>query len=128
MKMMGKTTSITTDQNEIISSIQKLDLKENDILLFNIRTDEQGIPLVSLDAVRQTAKMLEDILENKNVTGLFLLDKICLFSIEDPKKVINELEKCISYIQEAVDKVRDIENGKSGEPFVVIDYKSAGLI
>jgi len=40
MKMMGKTTSITTDQNEIISSIQKLDLKENDILLFNIRTDE----------------------------------------------------------------------------------------
>jgi len=84
--------------------------------------------LVSLDAVRQTAKMLEDILENKNVTGLFLLDKICLFSIEDPKKVINELEKCISYIQEAVDKVRDIENGKSGEPFVVIDYKSAGLI
>ena len=128
MMMMEKMTSITTDQNEIVSSIQKLDLKENDILLFNIRTDEQGIPLVSLDTVRQTAKMLGDILENKNVTGLFLLDKICLFSIDDPKKVINELEKCISYIQEAADKVRDIENGKSGEPFAVIDYKSTGLV
>ena len=126
--MTEKMTSITTDQNEIVSSIQKLDLKENDILLFNIRTDEQGIPLVSLDTVRQTAKMLGDILENKNVTGLFLLDKICLFSIDDSKKVINELEKCISYIQEAADKVRDIENGKSGEPFAVIDYKSTGLI
>jgi len=72
--------------------------------------------------------MLGDILENKNVIGLFLLDKICLSSIDDPKKVRNELEKCISYIQEAVDKVRDIENGKFGKPFAVIDYKSAGLI
>ena len=86
------------------------------------------MPLVSLDTVQQTAKMLGDILENKNVTGLFLLDKICLFSIDDPKKVINKLEKCISYIQEAVDKVRDIENRKFGETFVVTDYKSAGLI
>ena len=40
MKTTGKMTSITIDQNEIVSSIQKLDLKENDILLFNIRTDE----------------------------------------------------------------------------------------
>ena len=65
MTMAEKITSITTDQNEIVSSIQKLDLKENDILLFNIRTDEQGIPLVSLDAVRQTAKILRDILFQK---------------------------------------------------------------
>ena len=57
--MAEKITSITTDQNEIVSSVQKLDLKENDILLFNIRTDEQGIPLVSLDTVRQTAKCQE---------------------------------------------------------------------
>lgn len=122
--MTEKMKSITLDQNEIVSSIQKLDLKSGDVLLFNIRTDENGFPLVEMDAVSQTAQMLSQILEDKNVTGLFLLDKICLFSIENAEGAIKRLEECISYIQEAMDKVRDIENGNFGEPFLIIDLKN----
>lgn len=122
--MTEKMKSITLDQNEIVSSIQKLDLKSGDVLLFNIRTDENGIPLVEMDAVSQTAQMLSQILEDKNVAGLFLLDKICLFSIENAEGAIKRLEECISYIQEAADKVRDIENGNFGEPFLIIDSKN----
>lgn len=126
--MTEQMISITTDQNEILSSIQKLDLKEGDVLLFNVRTNEQGIPFVGLDAVQETASMLGNILENKNISGIFLLDKICLFSIKDAKEAIKHLENCISYIQEAVDKVRDIENGNSEESFAVIDYKRGELV
>lgn len=122
--MTGKMKSITLDQNEIVSSIQKLDLKSGDILLFHIKTDDDGIPLVELDTVSQTAQMLSQILEDRDVTGLFLLDKICLFSIENAEGVIKRLEECISYIQEAMDKVRDIENGNFGEPFLIIDLKN----
>lgn len=38
--MMEKMTSITTDQNEIVSSIQKLSPKAGDVLMFYIKTDE----------------------------------------------------------------------------------------
>lgn len=121
---------IETSQNEIISSVEKLDVKSGDVLLFNVRTDEEGIPLIDLDVVSQTAKMLSEILEGKGVKGvigLFMLDKICLFSIENYKGAIKRLEDTISYIQEAIDKVRDIENGNSTEHFVTIDVKEGKL-
>lgn len=124
--MMEKMTSITTDQNEIISSIQKLNPKAGDVLMFYIKTDEYGTPIMDLDVVRQTEEMIGNILEDtgvKNVASLFLMDKICLFSIENTTSVINELKNCISYIQEAIDKVRDIENGKSEENFCVADMR-----
>lgn len=121
---------IETSQNEIISSVEKLDVKSGDVLLFNVRTDEEGIPLIDLDVVSQTAKMLSEILEEKGVKGvigLFMLDKICLFSIENYQGAIKRLEDTISYIQEAIDKVRDIENGNSTEHFVTIDVKEGKL-
>lgn len=118
---------IETSQNEIISSVEKLDVKSGDVLLFNVRTDEDGIPLIDLDVVSQTAEMLSEILEEKGVIGLFMLDKICLFSIENYKGAIKRLEDTISYIQEAIDKVRDIENGNSKEHFVTIDVREGKL-
>lgn len=77
--MTEKMTSITTDQNEIVSSIQKLSPKAGDVLMFYIRTDEYGAPMMGLDVVRQTAEMIGNILEDKGIAGLFLMDKICLF-------------------------------------------------
>ena len=72
--------------------------------------------------------MIEDILEDKGVTGLFLMDKICLFSIDDANTAIERLENCISDIREAANKVSDIENGNFGD-YVTIDMKrSAGLV
>ena len=117
--MTEKMTSITTDQNEIVSSIQKLSPKAGDVLMFYIKTDEYGTPMMSLDTVRQTAEMIENILEDKDVAGLFLIDKICLFSIDSADTAIKRLENCISYIREAADQVPDIENGNLEDPVTI---------
>ena len=122
MTITEKITSIMTDQNEIVSSIQKLSPKAGDVLMFYIKTDEYGTPMMNLDTVRQTVEMVTDILEDrgdKGVTGLFLMDKICLFSIDSADTAIKRLENCISYIREAVDQVPDIENGNLGDPVTI---------
>ena len=116
--MTEKMTSIMTDQNEIISSIQKLSPKAGDVLMFYIKTDEYGTPMVDLDVVQQTANMIEKIMD-KGVSIMFLMDKICLFSIEDVDAAIKRLENCISYIREATDQVPDIENGNLGDPVTI---------
>ena len=115
-----KMTSIICDQNDILSSVTKLSPQEGDILLSNIKTDDNGIPLVDLETVQQTAEMLMDVLGNTN-QAIFLFDKICLFSIENSKEVIKRLKKTISTIQEADNKVRDIENANSEKSFLIID-------
>ena len=122
--MTEKMTSIMTDQNEIVSSIQKLSPKAGDVLIFYVKTDDDGFPMIGLDNVQQTAEMLGNILEDKGVTGLFLMDKICLFSIDDADTAIKRLENCISYIREAADQVPDIENGNLGDP-VTIEMEEA---
>ena len=122
--MTEKMTSITTDQNEIVSSIQKLSPKTGDVLMFYIKTDEYGTPMMDLAAVQQTAEMIGNILEDKGVAGLFLMDKICLFSIDSADTAIKRLENCISYIREAADQVPDIENGNIGDP-VTIEMEEA---
>lgn len=127
MMMTEKMTSITTDQNEIVSSIQKLSPKAGDVLMFYIKTDEYGTPMMNLEAVQQTVEMVTNILEDrgdKGVAGLFLMDKICLFSIENADTAIKRLENCISYIREAADQVPDIENGNFGDP-VTIEMEEA---
>lgn len=124
MMMTEKMTSITTDQNKIVSSIQKLSPKAGDVLMFYIKTDDDGFPMMDLEAVRQTAEMIGNILEDKGVAGLFLMDKICLFSIDSADIAIKRLENCISYIREAADQVPDIENGNLGDP-VTIEMEEA---
>jgi len=52
------------------------------------------------------------------------MDKICLFSIEDAERTMKILEKCISYIREAIGYTPDIENGTFREP-KIIDMKKA---
>lgn len=121
--MTEKMTSITTDQNEIVSSIQKLSPKAGDVLMFYIKTDEYGNPMIDLDIVQQTANMIEKIVDD-SVSIMFLMDKICLFSIDSVDTMIKRLENCISYIREAADQVPDIENGDFGDP-VTIEMEEA---
>lgn len=116
-----KMTSIIYDENQILSSLKKINPKSGDILLFYIKTDENGIPLVDLETVEQTAEMVGEVLEEKEAAGIFLFDKICLFSVENSERVIERLKQYISAIQEATDKVRDIENGNSEESFLVLE-------
>ena len=118
MMITEKMTSIMTDQNEIVSSIQKLSPKAGDVLMFYIKTDEYGTSMVDLDVVQQTANMIEKIVD-KGVSIMFLMDKICLFSIKDADAAIKRLENCISYIREATDQVPDIENGNLGDPVTI---------
>ena len=124
MMMTEKMTSITTDQNEIVTSVQKLSPKAGDVLMFYIKTDEYGTPMMDLDAVQQAAEMLGNILEDKGIVGLFLMDKICLFSIDSADIAIKRLEEGIFDIKEAVDKVPDIENGNFENP-VTIEMRDA---
>ena len=114
--------SITIDQNKIISSIQKLSPKAGDVLIFYIKTDEYGCPMIDLAAVQQAAEMIGNILEGTDAAGLLLVDKIRLFSIESADTAIKRLENCISYIREAADQVPDIENGNLEDP-VTIEMK-----
>lgn len=69
MTMTEKITSIMTDQNEIVSSIQKLSPKAGDALMFYIKTDEYGTPMMSLEAVQQTVEMVTNILEDRGDKG-----------------------------------------------------------
>ena len=116
--MTEKITSITTDQNEIVSSVQKLSPKAGDILMFYIKTDECGNPMIDLDVVQQTANMIEKIVDD-SVSIMFLMDKICLFSIDSVDTTIKRLENCISYIREVADQVPDIENGNFGDSVTI---------
>ena len=120
--IMGKTTSLTLDKNEILSSIEKIKPSSGDVLLFSIKTDDNGVPLADIEVVQQTAQMVGDALLDKGV-GIFLLDKICLFSVESSEKAIKRLENCIFAIQEANEKLVDIENGNSEKSFLTVDLK-----
>lgn len=112
---------LTTDQNKIVSSIQKLSPKAGDVLIFYIKTDEYGTPMMDLDVLQQTANAIEKIVDN-GVSTIFLLDKICLVSIESADAEMKRLENCISYIRKAMDQVTDIKNENFGDP-VTIEMK-----
>ena len=119
--MTEKITSITTDQNKIVSSIQKLSPKAGDVLMFYIKTDEYGTSIMDLETVQQTANVIEKIVDD-GVSIIFLMDKICLFSIESVNTAIKRLENCISCIKEAAGQVSDIENRNFKNP-VIIEMK-----
>lgn len=119
---------IELDQNEIISAIERINPKDGSVLLFYVKTDEQGIPLVSFETIQQTANIISQAFEAKNVTGLLLLDKICLFSIADSERAIKRLENTISAIQEAINKAGNIENGILEKPAVIDVKNAAGLV
>lgn len=109
---MGKTISITIEQNDIISKVKKLSPQDGDVLIFYGKTDEWGHLLVS---VNETVNFLNEVkknIANDKVSILFLPDKICLSDIKSIEETKEELKRCISYLQEAMDKVEDIENRK----------------
>jgi len=62
MMMTEMMTSIMTNQNEIISSIQQLSPKNGDILIFYVKTNEDGTPMMDIETLKQTAKIVENVL------------------------------------------------------------------
>jgi len=61
------------------------------------------MPSVDLETVQQTADMMGEVLGKYRAKGIFLFDKIYLFSIGDSERIIESLKKTISYISETVD-------------------------
>ena len=123
---MGKMISTTFEKNEILSEVQKITPKKGEILLFYVKTDDNGIPLTDLETVQDVADNMNNILP-EGVSGIFLFDKICLFSIENSKRVIERLKKVISDIEEATDTLGNIENRNSAEPFLTLNIAADEL-
>lgn len=123
---MGKMISTTFEKNEILSEVQKIAPKKGEILLFYVKTDDNGIPLTDLETVQDVADNMNNILP-EGVSGIFLFDKICLFSIENSKRVIERLKKVISDIEEATDTLGNIENRNSAEPFLTLNIAADEL-
>ena len=109
--MIGQMKYTMIENSDIVSAVEKLTPAPGDIFLFFIKTDDQGVPVVDLEIISQTANMIGEVLGEYGAKGIFLFDKIYLFSVEDSERIIKSLKKTISYISEAVDQVPDIENG-----------------
>ena len=109
--MIGQMKYTMIEDNDIVSAVEKLTPAPGNIFLFLIKTDDQGVPNVDLEVVQQTANIMGEVLGEYGAKGIFLFDKICLFSLGDQERIVKSLKKTISYISEAVDQALDIENG-----------------
>lgn len=93
IKMIGQMKSIMIEDSNIVSAVEKLAPAPGDIFLFLIKTDDQGVPGVDLETVRQTADVMGEVLGEYGAKGIFLFDKIYLFSIGDSERMIKSLKK-----------------------------------
>lgn len=108
--------------DDIFSRVEKMDAAVGDVLIFYIKTDDAGLPYLSVDKYLDIFNTVQNFLDDRNASALFMVDKICLFSVENANEAKEHLKKCISYIQEAVNKAGDIENGKFRNPIQVQFY------
>lgn len=108
--------------DDIFSKVQKINAAAGDVLIFYIKTDDTGLPYLSVDEYLDIFNTVQNFLDDKNISVLFMIDKVCLFSVENANEAKEHLKKCISYIQEAVNKAGDIENRKFQNPIQVQFY------
>ena len=59
---MEKMKSITIDENEVLAGIAKIKPEDGDILIFYIKTDDEGIPLVDAVTRGNTFHSVSDFL------------------------------------------------------------------
>ena len=108
--------------DDIFSRVQKINAAAGDVLIFYVKTDDAGVPCLDVDEFLNVFNTMQNFLDDKNISALFMIDKICLFSVENANEAKEHLKKCISYIQEAVNNAVDIENGKFRNPIQVQFY------
>ena len=110
--IMGEMKSITIDENEIFSGITKIKPEDGDIFIFYIKTDDEGVPLVSATTYGEAFHSVNDLLQKQNkLCGcIFLLDKYYLPFVKNSDEAIRELEEVKSSIEKAIEQVRDIKN------------------
>lgn len=109
---MEKMKSIMIDENEILAGIMKVKPEDGDILIFYIKTDDEGFPLVDMTHINASFHLVNDLLqkENKKCGCIFLLNKFYLPFVKNSDEAIRELEEVKSSIEKAIEQVRSIKN------------------
>lgn len=123
---MKKITTTTLTDDNVFSAIDKIHPEEGDLLLFYVKTDDNGDMYQAWNVVSETSRIMGELLKKFGADGIFIMDKICLFSIQDADELTRTLEKQISAIQKAKNKLGDIKNRKLGDPYFIINMKDAG--
>lgn len=124
-----KTMLTTLVGDDYFDGITKLHPEEGDVFLFHMKTDDMGVPLANVETMQEQMTVISHTLESAGIQTAIaaVTDKICLFSVADAEKVVRQLEEVIKYVQEAKEKLVDIENGNSEESSVVIDAAGASM-
>ena len=124
-----KTMLTTLVGDDYFDGITKLHPEEGDVFLFHMKTDDMGVPIASVETMQEQMTVISHTLESAGIQTAIaaVTDKICLFSVADAEKIIRQLEEVIKYVQEAKEKLVDIENGNSEEDSVVVDAADATM-
>lgn len=88
---------IMEENNKFFSSIKKCNLKDGDVLIFEIKTDKNGSPYVPLDKVLHMYKYLSSLFYNNDI--IFIFDKIQPLSVKKRKEALKYLKDYISSIE-----------------------------
>lgn len=122
---------ITIEDDKILAGITKVNPEDGDILIFHVKTDDQGMPLVPTQKISIAMNTIKEFLEkqNRKCGCVFLLDKYNLFSVENPDGAIRELEQVKTAIEKAAEQIRDTKNKtrKLSEQIEILKERSAQL-
>ena len=109
------------NEDELIERIKQMNCEKGNLLVFYTKTDQYGVPLYDVNTLQQCFDSIISALP-EGVTAIILPDKIWLSSIEDCERALEDLKKCISYLQEAMDKIGNIKNEKFSSN-VIFNFK-----
>lgn len=90
------------DKNAIFESIIKIKPEKGESLLFTVKTDEYGNPLMEYEVITETAQIIRDAI-GEDIPVIFMFDKIELYSVETNENTVKKLEKVIDYVKNAGD-------------------------
>jgi len=90
------------DKNAIFESIIKIKPEKGESLLFTVKTDEYGNPLMDFEVVAEAAHIISDAI-GEDIPVIFMFDKIELYSVETNEETVKRLEKVIDYVKNAGD-------------------------
>lgn len=105
-------TSIIFEKDRLLSRICKLSPKPGDIILFQLKTNEDGEPILRPSDMIPFTDGLKELSEELQCGFILTLDKMGFFTVKNTEEAIKYLEEALSSIKKANRNVLDIENEK----------------
>lgn len=105
-------TSIIFEKDRLLSRICKLSPKPGDVILFQLKTNEDGEPILSPSDIVPFVNGLKELSEELQCSFVLTLDKMGFFTTKNTEGAIKYLEQALSSIKKANRNVLDIENEK----------------